>query len=411
MLSDFLFKTIQKFSFIKKTKLYSFIREIIFPLIIKNISIFFRDKVNENLVVMGAFSGGAFIDNTKYLFEFLNKNSDYELIWVAKTNKLLKELKKKGYNVVPQYNLQTIKLLRRAKYIFMTHGSVDVLHVKFSPKTIKVLVWHGTPLKNIDVNFKRDYRYNGWGDKFRLNLKYNDYTDYLLTATKDKKEHLLYCSALQISPRKLLDFGYPKNDILFNKDIEFIKKLRKKYEISESINKIILYAPTWREKTSWEFPLSNEILIEMNAFLEKVNAVYLIKAHLIEQRLNFKEYKNIRLVDKTADIQELALISDLLVTDYSSIFFDYLLTMKPIIFFAHDLKKYEEEKGFYYNYEDIVPGPIVSNAVELLKLLKESDRINEEYLEIRKNSRDRFNKYNDGKSIERLLKFLNISYS
>ena len=149
----------------------------------------------------------------------------------------------------------------------------------------------------------------------------------------------------------------------------------------------------------------------MNAFLEKVNAVYLIKAHLIEQRLNFKEYKNIRLVDKTADIQELALISDLLVTDYSSIFFDYLLTMKPIIFFAHDLKKYEEEKGFYYNYEDIVPGPIVSNAVELLKLLKESDRINEEYLEIRKNSRDRFNKYNDGKSIERLLKFLNISYS
>ena len=403
-----LFDFLRRYTFLKTNRFYIFSRGVLFPFGVKLISKFVSNKINENLIVMGAYGGETYLDNTKYLFKYLNQHSDYKLVWITKSYDVIRELNKKGYKAVFKYDLKAIKLLRSANYIFMSHGLVDVLPIKFSPKTTVILTWHGTPLKNIDVRIKRD---NRAGYLFHLNLKYNNYTDFLLTATKFIEDQKLFCTALQISQNKLLDFGYPKNDILYNNEKDFVNNLRKQYEISEEIYQIILYAPTWRAETMLEFPISKETLIELNNFLEESNSIFLLKAHMYVTKINFKDYKNIRLVEKTADVQELAVISDLLITDYSSIYFDYLLTMKPIVFFAYDLKEYEKKRGFYYTYEDVAPGPIVFNGEDLLKVLRNIERIDKEYLDMRKKTRDRFNKYQDGNSTERLLKFLNIEFS
>ena len=411
MISNFIFKLIQKISFIKKYRFYDFSKNIIFPFLIRNISKLFKDNIDEKLIVMGDFGGCRFADNTKYLFKFLNEKTDYKVVWVAKLKEVMIKLKQEGYNVVPIYSFQTIRLLRKSKFIFTSHGHIDVLPIKFSPKTTLVLTFHGTPIKKMDVNVEKDYIYNKWGDIFRLNLKYNQYVDYFLTTTRDKKDQNIISSAFKLSHKKNINLGYPKNDILFIKDKVFINKLKDDYYIPDNIKKVILYAPTWRKSRVFKFPLSKSELMILDKLLKETNALLLLKGHMLDVKTNIKDYDNIKLVDSSADIQELYLISDILITDYSSTMFDFSLLNKPIILFPYDLEKFIKLKGLYYNLEEIAPGPIVFTAKELIEAIRNIDVINNEYEEKRIRIRDRFNKYKDGKSTERILNFLKIKYN
>jgi len=370
----------------------------------------YKDDIDEKVIVMGGQVGVGFFGNTKYLFKFLDKNSDYQIIWITKFDKILNELKQKGYNVLPQFSLKTIKTLRKANYIFLTHGYYDVLPIDFSPNTKIILTWHGIPIKKLHRS--DTLMFSKWSEIFRLNLKYYQYVNYLLTPSKRQKERKILASTFSFPMERILELGYPRNDILINKkdDKNVIKKLKKKYKIPEKINKIILYAPTWREDIQSEFPFSQKILFKLNELLKDLNSIMLLKIHIFQNYVNLSDYENIKIVEKTADIQELALISDCLITDYSSICFDYLLTMKPIIFFPYDFKRYKDKWGFYYDYKEVTPGPIVYNGKDLLFILKDIDKIDKEFFEERKKMRDKFFKYHDGNSTERLLHFLNIKY-
>jgi len=410
MLSEIIFKIIQKFSFIKQNRFYDFCKKVLFPFLTINISKLFKDNIDEKLIVMGAFGGGAFVDNTKYLFKFLNERSDYKLVWITRFEHIAEKLRKEGYIVVSTFSFKAIKVLRRAKFIFMTHGYMDLLPVKFSRKTTKILTFHATAVKRIDVNIKTDFIYNGWGDIFRLNLKNDQYIDYVLTPSGNKIEHNILSSQLLISPEKILDLGYPRNDIYFKKDQKLIKDLRKYYKIPDNISRIILYAPTFRRDRTFNIPISHAQLNSLNALLKESKSLFLIKAHMVAEKIDFKEYNTIKLVDKASDIQELAIISDILITDYSSIQIDYLLTLNPIILFPYDLDEYIKTKGLNYDLKEIAGGPMVFNAEELIDALRNIDDIDVKYKEKRIMLRDRFNKYLDNKSTERVLRFFNIKF-
>ncbi len=101
----------------------------------------------------------------------------------------------------------------------------------------------------------------------------------------------------------------------------------------------------------------------------------------------------------------------MLISDYSSVTFDFLLTMRPVILFPYDLEVYEKGRGLHYDLREISPGPIVYDVETLLETLKNIEKIDVEYKNIREKIRDRFNKYHDGKSSERLLTFLNITFN
>jgi len=98
MLNSILFNLIRRFSFIRKSKIYEFVKDIGFPLIIEFISKFFREDIDDDLIILGAYSGRLYIDNPKYLFEFLNLKSRNKVLWIAKNNEVISELKKKGFN-------------------------------------------------------------------------------------------------------------------------------------------------------------------------------------------------------------------------------------------------------------------------------------------------------------------------
>jgi CDP-glycerol glycerophosphotransferase len=361
---------------------------------------------------MGAYSGNSYMDNTKYLFEFLNKCSNYNVVWFTKSRGLLVELRNKGYNVVYALSLDAIKLLRKARFIFLTHGVYDVLPIDFSPKTEIIMTWHGTVIKDITEDFDATYSYKKWVRILKLKSYPNQYIDYILTPAKGKYEHEILTSAFKVTSDKILDLGYPRNDILvkFNNNLEFKQELKEKYGIPDNIKRVILYAPTFRDAGSLRFPFKNKDLENLNKILEEKNSLFLFKGHAYEKKINFGELDYINLVGKPSDIQELLIISDLLISDYSSVIFDYLLTMKPIILFPYDLDIYTKGRGLHYDLRDIAPGPIVFEVEKLIENIRNMEKLGSEYRDVREKVRDRFNKYHDGKSIERLLNFLNLAY-
>jgi CDP-glycerol glycerophosphotransferase len=401
---------LERYSFVKESNYYKILRDIVIPFCFKFISKVFRSKVDENLIIMGAYSGNSYMDNTKYLFEFLNKRSNYNVVWMTKSRGLLIELRNKGFNVVYAMSLDAIKLLRKAKFIFLTHGVYDVLPIDFSPKTEIIMTWHGTVIKDITEDFDATYSYKKWVRILKLKSYPNQYIDYILTPAKEKYEHEILTSAFKVASNKILDLGYPRNDILFNTNLEFKQKLREKYGIPDNIKRVILYAPTFRDAGSLRFPFKYNDLENLNKILEEMNSVFLFKGHAYEKKINFGELKYINLVRDPSDIQELLIISDLLISDYSSVIFDYLLTMKPVILFPYDLDIYKKGRGLHYDLRDIAPGPIVFEIEKLFEAIRNMEKLDFEYRDTREKIRDRFNKYHDGKSIERLLKFLNIPF-
>jgi len=399
----------EKYSFLRKSKFYLFFRDILFPFGLKLISKLFRDEIDEELIIMGGYGGNIYLDNTKYLFEYLNQISDYKVVWVAKSRKLIKELRRIGYNAIHMLNFMTIKWLRKAKFIFFTHGIYDILPIEFSPKTTIVLTWHGTPIKKIIFDEDLEFlAYSKWGKYFRLKLRYNDYLSFILTPTRDENEHKILSSAFKVPIKKILALGYPRNDILFNENKSFINDLKRKYRIPDDIDNVILYCPTFRDDHSLMFSISKKELNELETLLREKSSLFLLKGHYFVQNINFDEYKNIKIVPKDSDIQELYIITDILITDYSSTMLDFSLLDKPILLFPYDFDEYKRVRGMYYNLEDIAPGPLIFTFQELIDNIRNIDEINKNYEHKRNLIKERFNKYLDGKTSERILNFFNI---
>ncbi|MDD5934723.1 MAG: CDP-glycerol glycerophosphotransferase family protein, partial [Clostridiales bacterium] len=186
---------------------------------------------------------------------------------------------------------------------------------------------------------------------------------------------------------EMLEIGYPRNDVLFQKNNEHdLLVLKKKYNLPLD-KKILLYAPTWRDnsyydKASYKMdaPLDYDLLYEK---LSK-DYVILIKYHyMVKEKLDFSKYHGFyRVMDSSYDISELYLVSDLLITDYSSVMFDYSILKRPMIFYVYDLEEYKDElRGFYFDFVKEAPGPLVMSTEELVDqvLQFDSKRFNEKY--------------------------------
>ena len=400
---------LSKITFLKSTNLYQFTQEIGYSFVIKTISKVFSNKVDTNLILLSAYGGKAFIDNTKYIFQYLVKNTEYKVIWITNSRNLLKELKAKGYQAVYKFELNTIKLLRKAKFIFTTHGVFDVLPIDFSPNTIFVCTWHGVQNKR-NSSVHGPIKYGKLAKYLKLKIVNDSFINYFVTPSGTKKDKKLIVNYFQISPTKIITTGYPRNDILFSKDLELKTQIRRKYKISKIFKRILLYAPTFRDiSLTAKLPLNQEELIELNYVLKRSNSILIMKAHMFEKIIEFKNYSNIKKALKNTDIQELLCITDILITDYSSVYCDFLLLNKPILLFTYDFEEFMKKgRGFYYDFKQIAPGPLLFTGKDLIKAIKNVDNIEKDFEERRLKTMKLYHKNIDGNSTERLLKFLKI---
>lgn len=259
-------------------------------------------------------------------------------------------------------------------------------YLKKRKDTIYIQTWHGTPLKRLaldmqQVSMEGEKSLEDYKKKFARNSKT---WDYLISQNSYSTGIFRRAFAFE---KEILEIGYPRNDILFHKNNEkAIRELKLKLKLPLD-KKLILYAPTWRDNEhygSLKYKFSSQI--DYDYLKEKLSSEYsiLIKAHyLVGEKLDTGKYGGFLYpFDASYDIAELYLVSDLLITDYSSVMFDYSILGRPMLFFTYDLEQYKDNlRGFYFDFIKEAPGPIVLTNEQLADeiLITNFDKYKEKY--------------------------------
>lgn len=334
-----------------------------------------------------------FTGNIKALMIYMtNNHPEFQPVLISKNQQLLKEAKDLKLKV--EYNrITTIKLLLRAQHIVLDVPDPMLASGRFSI----IQVWHGTGFKNIGIlhNPKNEDQkaYAKRQQKHHQNDKI-----IVTTSSADAKK-----KARSFGTKNTVITGLPRNDIFFSQKSS-IGKIKTKYSLS-SYDKIISYTPTFRDYETAP-PFSEDAWQGLNEILKKQNKVFIVKKHPWDTLIKVpNNHSNILdLSDKIEDVQELLLITDLLISDYSSIVTDFAITGKPILFYMYDFELYKKGRSIYYDLEKIFPKPFAFNQVELLAMLtdlswKNSPMYINSYSEFQKT----FHCYKDGNSCKRLV--------
>lgn len=369
-------------------------------LIIYRVSGLFKRK--DNIWVFGAWNGMQYSDNSKYMFEYINKHHPEILsIWITKNKSVIPQIEAKGYRVYYIYSLKGIKTCLCAAVAFFTEGSHDISELLLWGAK-KIQLWHGMGIKDV-AKFVVTEKFPLKSVYVKLIRSHRD--EYWMVACNDAKKK--YSEAYGVEKNRMYITGQPKDDTFINQEKNrFIEQIKK----NNPESKIYVYLPTHRNfgQHNSQSILSIETLKKVNEELKKNNLVIIFKPHAHE----FKNYKDNNLKFSNiifatdpeifSDVYEFLPECDGLITDYSGIMLGYLTSGKPIIYFAYDKEQYvDKDAGFYYTYEDILAGPLCYTWSEVIESMIEFEN-SDNYLNIRKKMQKKFSPFNDGKNCERV---------
>ena len=384
-------KKVDKFHITYKTYLKAIILLFIYP--IKEL-LYFLPR-NNKIWLFGADVGKRYADNPKALFEFCSKNCpEIKTVWITKNKQIKEEVKKLGYDCYYAYEfLGIIYSAFSGVYIYCSTSS-DI-NYWLSSGAFKVNLWHGSPLKKIvrDIDNPSDRDYQIKNAKLLHKLFYKlifpgFFEKINIFVSPSDEISKRFESAWNLAPEQLHVTGYPRNDELFNRNelAEYTIKDKKINDFFRKNKKIITYLPTYRERSNVDFPIEPE---KLNKYLKENEYLFVIKLHPFDNtNLSNWDYSNILVIESTIDIYKLLAITDILVTDYSSVVFDFLILKRPVIFFTYDLEEYiKNDRGMYQPFEEIIVGEVVKNTEELIISIDKNITnftISERYLRIRK---------------------------
>lgn len=373
-----------------------------------------KRKVNSILMIIlnGIFRRIYKIENDKVVFlsdvrDVLGGNLEFIYNRVP-DKKYKKVLYLKPDRKVRRSRREKIKLLKdlaRSKYIILDDFSISISHLKPRKEQEIVQLWHGPGA------FKT-FGYSRLDKKNAKNKYYlhRNYTKAIVTSEQIK---WCYAEGLGMDEKNVYATGFPRTDTFFNK--EYIRKTREEIYAEHPFlrnKKVIVFAPTYRGKNLKVANYDFEQL-DLDKIYEELKDeyVFIFKWHpaiynnLESGKLNFDfskyedfyyDFSNYR------DINDILLITDVLITDYSSVVFDYLLVNKPIVYFTYDLEEYQQERGLYYPFEDYIYGDVALNSEELIEAIRNENMETEK----REKFNEKFMKACDGNSTERVYKLI-----
>ena len=372
----------------------------------------FGVKVDEKTLLFCCFNGKSYSCSPKAIYEYMintDEFKDYKFIWAFVDDKKYKYLEENiNTTVVKIREKEYKKYLAKAKYWIFNYKIPDFLYPK--KNQIFVQCWHGTPLKRLGCDLEHfDNVLNTIdGIKKRYKIEASKFT-YFISPSKFASEKFISAWNLKEIGKEniIVEEGYPRNDFLFNYKEKDVQQIRKKLGIENDNRKIILYAPTYRSdqhQTGLGYVYKEEI--DFKKMEEKFGKEYLIlfrPHYFIANSFDFDKYKgfvyNVANID---DINELYIISDILITDYSSVFFDYANLKRPMIFFMYDLEHYKNESnGFYIDLNEL-PGPIVETQEDLEKSIEDVD-FNIGSSKKYKEFNEKYNYLDDGNASKRVI--------
>lgn len=372
--------------------MFSFFLKFIFSPI--NAAKSYLKNIN-NIWVFGSWSGRYYNDNAKYLYEYiLDEKIELRPVWITDRKNVLKKLRDENKECYMFYSFKGIFLCLIAKVLIVTDswGDLPVWAYIFPWNKKIVQLWHGTLLRKVNLKVGSKLR-NAWRKLFIMYLR-REY-DLVISGTDKNKGIFLDL----FNTKNIVVTGQPRIDGLFL----YKGLLRNKY----LDKKIIMYLPTWRDNSFKLFNNKSKFNIKaIDRFLEKNKMFLIIKIHPydLHKYNSLPKAKNIEFTTNMDDVYMYLSDVDILLTDYSSVYFDFLLLNRPIIFVPFDRKEYEMQHGFYYNYEDVTPGVKAQDWHEItdqIKMLIDGkDKFELERIKINKI----FNKFYDDKNSQRVYK-------
>ena len=384
-----------------------------------NIKIFIKKQINSlikhlyrgfykviptqrKMILFIAYHGRGYLCNPKAIHEYMSQCEayrDYQFIWA---------LKKNHYVDIP--NAKVIRYNSLLFYYYLARSKYWVFNCKMPAYLMKkknqiyLQTWHGTPLKRLahDINIGSSATfYRSQVTKDQMTKSYDidrKKYDYFLSPSAFATGKFI--SSFQLTPNQILEVGYPRNDFLTNITEEKIRQLKQKYNLPQD-KKIILYAPTWRDNSYNSKGYTYEIQVDFKYWKSKLdpNYIVLFKPHYLI--INQYQYQGLNdflyLMKEDIDINELYVISDVLITDYSSVFFDFAILRRPILFYMYDLEEYKENiRGFYLDISTDLPGEVITEEDELIHRLENLEIYFHQYIDKLKNFNQVYNSYQDG---------------
>lgn len=323
----------------------------------------------KNCIIFESFYGEKYADNPKALYEYIQAHyPEWTCIWNAKKG-YEDVFKKAGVPYVVNNTLAALWVQSRAKYwIYNTR----LVAWKQVPRHTRLLqTWHGTPWKHLGLDIEEVHLPGVSTEQY--------YEEFLADTNKwscllapNAYAFSVFQSAFQLPAEKIILTGYPRNDTLTQTTTAEQKRLKKALGLPED-KKVILYAPTWRDDQNkgqgqYECQIHLNIARWKEAFPD---AVLLIRAHYFIHHALVDDGTFVFDVSTYQDINDLYKVSDVLITDYSSVFFDYALLQRPMIFYAYDEAQYLKHRGAYFSYSE-VPGPIVKTEAKLIAAVRQA---------------------------------------
>lgn len=318
-------------------------------------------KIDPNLVLIVPNTGSTFSGSPKDIYDYMQSHDvyrDYNCVWAFNDPQKMAE----------QYNLRTVKFdslsyfltSLKAKYWITDINVERGLHYK-KKETIFLNTWHGVALKKIGNDDPKSARYD-----------YSDLDFLCVSGNYDKK---VFSSALNAPESSFLECGMPRNDRLFKTTEKEKQELRQQMDIPND-KKVIIYVPTWRDSTDngksfglkiqadfekWERELSNDYVLLFRAHSRTTSLM----------NLEFNEF--IRDYSTYPDLNDMMIVADVLITDYSSVVFDYAILGKPFICFGYDYEAYLQERGCYFDPEEEYPGGVLRTEDQVIDKLLNMD--------------------------------------
>ncbi|MBR6329149.1 MAG: CDP-glycerol glycerophosphotransferase family protein [Lachnospiraceae bacterium] len=373
-----------------------------------------RDK---RLWLFGSTFGKRFTDNPRYLYLWLTarKETGIRCVWMSRNKEVVDFLSSKGLEACHTKSLKGALLALRAGVYIYDNYSKDI-NFPLSGGALKVNLWHGVGNKRINHDNLHDkvrHPKNLWErwTTFPRRMSDEKPSDYVLCTSEEMGRY--FAKAFKSAPGHVICEGYPRCDALFDTGKELLgvmtaseEKLRAKIEsLSSKGKRIVAYLPTFRASEK-EF-LHVMDMEAFDAYLGEKNYVFVVKPHpksVIKEAFKGEEYKNIMVVNSDVDVYTYLGAADMLVTDYSSVYTDYMLLDRPVVAFCYDSDKYETESRDYFIDQRQYMPELVAVSMKELEECMDAAFEKDECRQARLVSRARMFDKPDGNSCERVYK-------
>ena len=309
----------------------------------------------------------SYIGNSKYLFDYILENySNSNIRFITKSKEVTPDFRVKPNSLRALYYLATYQNL-------IAESWVPNWIVK-RKSTNWIQLWHGTPIKKMLFD-SHEFAISNYNPKHKLN-KFKDQRRWNYFICESSNIKYIFEESFQLHPRKILSYGYPRVQFLIdNKDNNILKdNIKKKLGITSN-NKIVFYAPTWRDYNYKSDTFDDSYYLDVY----KLKSLLLPEYTIIFKDHNYlnkgEEVKNVINIKDNIETQELLLISDALISDYSSIVFDFITIEKPFYIYATDEEKYTEFRGLYDEVWSDLSRFRVNTLEELANRIQSDDAI------------------------------------